>query len=78
MALGDPKECRERADYCVKRVAAATSPLAREKFAHMAKVWLHLAIQLGAVGAVGSVGRSPHMQSAKKLVFNDQDANGRI
>jgi hypothetical protein len=44
MGLGDPKECRERAAYC--RAATSSSPIAREKFAHMAQVWLHLAIQL--------------------------------
>jgi len=44
--LGDPKECRERAAYCAKRAAGARSPTARESFAHMAKVWLQLAIQL--------------------------------
>ena len=44
--LGDPKECRERAAYCAERAATASSPLAREKFAHMVKVWLHLAVQL--------------------------------
>src|SRR5262245_43264276 len=33
--LGDPKECRERAAYCAKRAATSSSPLAREKFAHM-------------------------------------------
>ena len=46
MRLGDPKECRERAAYCAKQANTAASPLAREKFAHMAQVWLHLAIQL--------------------------------
>ena len=44
--LGDPKECRERAAYCTKRAATSSSPIAREKFAHMAQVWLHLAMQL--------------------------------
>jgi hypothetical protein len=44
--LGDPKECRERAAYCAKRAATASSLIAREKFAHMAGVWLHLAVQL--------------------------------
>jgi hypothetical protein len=44
--LGDPTECRERAAYCAERAATAVSPVASEKFAHMAKVWLHLAIQL--------------------------------
>jgi hypothetical protein len=29
-----------------KRAATASSPIAREKFAHMAEVWLHLAVQL--------------------------------
>ena len=48
MRLGDPKECRERAAYCAKQANTAASPLAREKFAHMAQVWLHLAIQLEA------------------------------
>jgi len=40
-----PKQHWERAAYCAKR-AIASSPLAREKFAHMAKIWLHLAVQL--------------------------------
>ena len=44
--LGDPKECRERAAYCAKRAATSSSLIAREKFAHMAQVWLHLATQL--------------------------------
>jgi len=44
--LGDPKECRERAAYCAKRAATSSSPPAREKFAHMTKVWLHLAVEL--------------------------------
>ena len=44
--LGDPKECRERAAYCTKRAATSSSRIARDKFAHMAKVWLHLATQL--------------------------------
>ena len=44
--LGDPTECRERASYCTKRAATSSSPLAREKFTHMAKVWLSLAVQL--------------------------------
>jgi len=46
MGLGDPKDCRERAAFCAKRAATASSPIAREKFAHMAEVWLHLAVQL--------------------------------
>ena len=44
--LGDPTVCRERASYCTKRAATSSSPLAREKFMHMAKVWLSLAVQL--------------------------------
>ena len=44
--LGDPVACRERAAYCAKRAATASSPVAREKFANMAQVWLHLAVQL--------------------------------
>ena len=44
--LGDPTECRERAAYCAKWAATASSPTARERFAHMAQVWLHLAVQL--------------------------------
>ena len=46
MALGDPQACRERAAYCAKRAATCASPQAREKFASLARTWLHLAIQL--------------------------------
>jgi hypothetical protein len=44
--LGDPKACRDRALYCAKRATQCSSPEARAKFAHMAKVWMHLAVQL--------------------------------
>ena len=46
MALGDPQACRERAAYCADRAATCTSPHAREKFANLARTWLHLAVQL--------------------------------
>jgi hypothetical protein len=46
MSLGDPKACRERAAMCARRAATCNSPEAREKFASLAKTWLHLAIQL--------------------------------
>jgi hypothetical protein len=46
MRLGDPNECRQRAAYCFQRAAISTSPLAREKLAHMAETWIKLAIQL--------------------------------
>ena len=44
--LGDPKACRDRALYCARRAATAASPVAREKFANLAKTWLHLATML--------------------------------
>ena len=46
MRIGDPHECRQRAAYCFQRAALSTSPLAREKLAHMAETWIKLAIQL--------------------------------
>ena len=44
--LGDPKECRERALFCANRATQCSSTEARDKFAHMAKVWMQLAVQL--------------------------------
>ena len=46
MRPGDPQECRERAAFCAKCAATSSSPFAREKYAHMAEVWLRLALRL--------------------------------
>jgi len=45
MRLGDPDECCQRRLLFPTR-SHSTSPLAREKLAHMAETWIKLAIQL--------------------------------
>jgi len=44
--LVDPQECRNRARFCAERAATSPSLEAREKFASLARTWLHLANQL--------------------------------
>ena len=46
MRLGDPHKCRQQAVYCIQRAAISTSPLAREKLAHMAETWMKVANHL--------------------------------
>jgi len=44
--LVDPQECRNRARFCAERAATSASLEAREKFASLARTWLHLANRL--------------------------------
>jgi hypothetical protein len=45
---GNPKECRAHAVHCLKRAAAASSPVTRDSFEALAKNWLKLATEIEA------------------------------
>jgi hypothetical protein len=45
---GNPKECRANAVHCLKRAAAASSPVTRDSFEALAKNWLKLATEIEA------------------------------
>lgn len=43
---GDPKECREQALNCLRMASTAPTPLARERFEELARIWVRLATSL--------------------------------
>ena len=43
---GDPKECRNHALNCAQLAGSASTPEARDHFAHLARMWIRLADEL--------------------------------
>jgi hypothetical protein len=44
--LGDPKECRARAAYCVEMAAETMSPIIKTTFSDLARQWTKLATDI--------------------------------
>jgi hypothetical protein len=49
---GDPSECREPRQDCLRLAAEAHNPQAKETFESLAKTWLRLAADLEAAKAL--------------------------
>jgi hypothetical protein len=51
---GDPNECREHAESCLRLAAETHNPQAKETFESLAQTWLRLAVDLEAALVWGS------------------------
>jgi hypothetical protein len=49
---GDPNECREHAESCLRLAAETHNPQAKETFESLAQTWLRLAADLEAAKAL--------------------------
>jgi hypothetical protein len=53
MSLGDPNSYRARAAYCARLAATTTSPIDKEKFNSLTRIWLRLSYELEEPSLIG-------------------------